>query len=610
MSFGAIPQEIIDTVLKQADIVDVVGKHVHLSKRGKNLIGLCPFHSEKTPSFTVNAEKQFYNCFGCGAGGNVIKFVMEIEGLSFPEAVRDLAEPLGLTFDWDSNASEAPEQQTERMQLIQVHELAAQWYHFLLRNSKHGREAMAYLRSRGFNDHLINTFQIGYAPPMWDTLYQFLIKRGFAEDLLARSGLVSRRTNGNGYVDRFRDRVMFPIWDPRGKVIAFGGRVLNQGEPKYLNSPETALFNKSRSLYNLHHAKQDIRKKERVILFEGYADVIKAWDADVHNGVATMGTALAKEHALLLKRFASEVVLCYDGDAAGQNAASKSIPILEEAGCEVKIAILPESLDPDEYISKYGSERFRQAILDLAVPATKFKLLYLRKNAKYKGDEGKLQYIHAALHIIARLHSPTEREHYMKELSVEFEYSLDVLKQTMHQIREQVQKLQLDGDNNDKPWNNVMNDKHGRDSVNLLPAFHHAERKLLALMLQNQEIALYVQEYLGDAFNVEAHAALAAYLYAFYAANPELEPGRFLASLQNDELERKASAILMETVNPDVSRTEIDDYIREIKKVPRQREIEQRKEDMLRAERSGDVMLAAQIASEIIALERQLKSLS
>ncbi|WP_152392161.1 DNA primase [Paenibacillus guangzhouensis] len=604
---GNIPEDVIETVLRHHDIVDTVGKYVHLTKQGKYMKGLCPFHSEKTPSFTVTPVKQIFHCYGCGKGGNAIKFIMEIEGYSFPEAVRMLAEDAEIPIQWNAQLEHSPRNQ-RREDLLKAHELTAMLYHFLLKNSDHGQPAMEYLRGRGFTDKLIDQFQIGYAPNRWDTLSQFLTKRGFDLSEMEKGGLLSPRSDGSGYVDRFRDRIMFPIWDRNGKVIAFAGRIMHDGQPKYLNSPETMLFNKSRVLYNLNHAKSSIRKQNQIVLFEGYADVIQSWDAGVTNGIATMGTALTTEHLNQLKTQAEEIVICYDGDDAGQAAAMKAIPMLEQADFRVSVAILPDRMDPDEYIKTQGKERFRHQIIESAVAPTKFKLIYLKKSHILLEDGGKQRYVREATKLIAELQSPTEREVYLKDLAAQFPiFDYETLKQECNEFRIALQKKKPVGDNNDNWWNNVMNEKRVTEPPNLLPAFHNAERTLLAMMLQDLDVTRYVEERLGYEFNVEDHAALAAYLYAYYAQGKEPDISRFIASLSDDRLEKIAISISMMEVPMDFNTQVLDDYIREIHKVPKQLEIKRKKEEVLEAVRAGDSSRAAQLGIEIIALERDLK---
>ncbi|MEI7026708.1 DNA primase [Paenibacillus sp. y28] len=609
MSNGRVPQEVIDAVLKHHDIVDVVGKYVHLSKNGKYMKGLCPFHSEKTPSFTVTPEKQIFYCYGCHAGGTAIQFIMDIEGYTFPEAVRQLAEEAGVAYDFESAVVPRTEQDHDKAELLRAYDFSAKLYAHLLKNTAEARPAMDYLRSRGFTDAMIETFQIGYAPNRWDTLAQFLEKRDYRLPLMEQGGLISERSEQGGYYDRFRDRIMFPICDGKGNVIALAGRTMSADvQPKYMNSPETALFNKRQQLYNFHLARPQIRKSRQIVLFEGYADVIKAWAAGIHNGVATMGTALTEQHASILRTQADEVIVCYDGDDAGQNAAYKSLPILADTGCRVKIALLPDRMDPDEYITAKGADSFVRDIIEASLPVVRFKLQYMRRNFRLHDDDGRLQYIRASARLLAGIDSPAEREFYAKELADEFQFPMDTIKQEMHQHRQQQQKFKAGGDNNELSWNNVMHDGRGtKQAPALLPAYHNAERKLLAAMIYDPDVAETVQRKLGDGFHVEAHAALAAYLYAYYAQGHEAEPSRYIASIQDDQLEGIASSISMitETVTPQV----IDDYIREIKKVPLSAKIERLKEDMVRADKSKDFIRAAQIAVEIEALKNELKSM-
>lgn len=652
--YGNIPEETIDAVLTQHDIVETVGRYVHLTKQGKYMKGLCPFHSEKTPSFTVTPDRQIFYCYGCGMGGNAIKFRMEIEGLSFPEAVKIMAEESHIAVPNSGGKAESP-QDRETGRLLQAYEWSEKFYHFLLKNTEHGRPALEYLRGRGIGDKLIDHFRIGFAPDRWDTLVQFLDKRSFDLAEMEKGGLISARQSGDGYVDRFRGRIMFPIANRSGKTIAFAGRILGEGHPKYVNSPESRLFNKSRVLYNFDQARGAIRKQRQAVLFEGYGDVIAAWEAGVHNGIATMGTSLTEQHAAMIKTTADEVLVCYDGDNAGQNAALKSIPILEQAGLQVKIAMLPPGVDPDDYIRSNGGERFVRQIVEEAASTTKFRLANLRRGYKLNEESGRVDYAKAALPIVAALSSPTEREVYLRELSSEVDVSFESLKQDCNLIRQE-QHRPAPGPDDPGPaysgpqpgerggsyggraqgQNGRRSDyankggygkkgdfggrSYGRDAADdnffpqerrsrpnrdLLPAHQTAERRLLFLMLQDRQASDYVAERLGDEFNVSEHAAIAAYLYAFYAQDREPDSSRFIASLQDEKLEKIVSSIAMTEGPREWNEQVLDDCIREVRKVPRLQGIERKREEMMRAEKDGDFLLAAQIASEIIALERQ-----
>ncbi|MEF2247242.1 DNA primase [Paenibacillus sp. IITD108] len=609
MSYGKIPQEVIDAVRARHDIVETVGKYVHLTKHGKYMKGLCPFHSENTPSFTVTPELQIFHCYGCGKGGNVIRFVEEMEGYSFPEAVRVLAEDSGIPVTWSSpEGGSAASKDPERTKAIEAHELTVKFYHYVLNNTKQGLEAKQYLKERGMSDRLIGQFQIGYAPDEWDILTRFLSKRGFDMELMEKYGLVAAKQDGSGYVDRFRSRIIFPIHDRDGSAIALAGRIIGEGQPKYLNSSETKLFTKSRTLYNLHQARPAIRKRKQAVLFEGYMDVIKAWHAGLSNGIATMGTALTEEHCAILKRQAQEVIVCYDGDDAGQAAALKSIPLLEAAGLKVMIAMLPRGKDPDDYISEYGAEAFLRTTLDDSVSVTKFKLLYSKKNHIMLNEEGRKNYLMEAIETIADVETSTEREIYLKELSKEFDISLDALKQDCHQLRLERQKNNPQRDNNDNSWNNGRNEnRRTSDRPVLMPAYTYAERRLLHVMIRDRDVAQTVHERINDAFNVADHAAIAAYLYAYYAQGYEADAARFMETLHDARLEQVTASILMMDGDMPFDEDIMEEFVEQIIKVPQLRIIEQKKEEMIRAERAGDAITAAKMLSEIITLEQQLK---
>ncbi|MFM9329715.1 DNA primase [Paenibacillus mesotrionivorans] len=608
-----IPDEVIEAVLKAYDIVDVVGRHVHLSKQGHYLKGLCPFHSEKSPSFTVTPEKQIYHCFGCHAGGNAIHFIMGVEGLSFGEAVRQMAEEAHIPVDWAPVTPEQTKEQAEAKALYDAYEFTAKFYNYIMLNTEQGRPALDYLRSRGMNDRIIETFQLGYSPNMRDKLAEILGKRGFDLALMEKGGLLSHR-EGSGYYDKFRDRIMFPIHDQKGRIIAFGGRAMGDIQPKYMNSPESPLFNKSRNLYNFHQARPQIRKSRTVVLLEGYVDAIKVWEAGIQNGVASMGTALTREHALLLRRNADEALLCYDGDPAGQNAAFKSIELLEKEGFHVKVAWLPGGQDPDEFITQFGGERFRREIIEGALTSTKFKLQYIRKNFNLTDVDGRFRYIESALKLVAELDAPYQREHYIQELASEFPYAADNLTQQMNGYRQDLLKKREPGDNPEQSWNNIRNNGNNRNKVSVLPAHEHAEISILAAMLNDREAAQQVQEELGDGFSTELHAALAAYLYAYYAQGNEPDISKFMAGLEDETLERAAASLSMTDSQPALRA--LPDYIGYLKLYPRLKQLEKERleaesmHDPLEAARrlGGIAQEIARVKKDIQALEKQLNS--
>lgn len=607
MSLGKIPEDLIEEVRSKHDIVDVVGRYVHLKKSGRNHSGLCPFHSEKTPSFSVNQEKQMFYCFGCHAGGNVFTFLMEIESITFMDAVKQLAEEAHIALP-NMAVNHDSGKDTEKEQMLKGHELTAKWFQHVLLHTESGKKALDYLRKRGFTEQTIQTFQIGYAPPSWESLTQFLQKRGFSLSLMEACGLLTKRADGSKYVDRFRDRIMFPIFDSQGKVVAFGGRVIDSDQqPKYLNSPETALFNKSNQLYNLHLARAAIKKKRQIILFEGYVDVISAYQAGIDNVVATLGTSLTENHAKIIRRNAEQVILCYDADNAGQSAAYRSLDLLVNSGCIVKVASMPGNVDPDDYIRQYGAERFHTEVVGAASSLTAFKLQFLRKSYELHDEQSRLKYVQEALKVISELRFPIERDHYIRQLAEEFKLSVEALKQEMKQSVNRQKKAKT-GDNPNEPWNtNINNGKKYVKSSPLLPAFHNAERTLIGYMMHDALISHRVEKEIGDQFNVDEYAALAAFLYAFYAEHGEAEPSHFIHQLQDEKLIRIATSISMAELNPNPSDKEISDMISTVKQQPKRLAIEAKKEEKLKAERSGDALRAARIAQEIINLQRDLK---
>ncbi|WP_404375549.1 DNA primase [Vreelandella aquamarina] len=371
---GQIPQRFIDDLLGRVDVVEVVGERVQLKKAGRNFSGLCPFHQEKTPSFTVSADKQFYHCFGCGAHGNALRFLMEYDKLPFPEAVEQLAGRLGLDVPREgADDPRAQQREKKRKEGVNLLEVAASFYRERLKMQE-GQSAQRYLQGRGLSPEVIDTYGIGYAPGGWEALKQHLIAKGISEPVQVEYGLLIHREDTGRTYDRFRDRVMFPIRDLRGRTLGFGGRVMGDEQPKYLNSPETPVFHKGRELYGLYEARQASSKLEQLVMVEGYMDVVALAQYGIHNAVATLGTATTEDHLSRLFRLVSRVVFCFDGDRAGRQAASRA---LETAlpqmidGREARFLFLPEGDDPDSLVRREGSEAFQDRVT-CAMPLSEF----------------------------------------------------------------------------------------------------------------------------------------------------------------------------------------------------------------------------------------------
>lgn len=607
MASDFIADEIIDSIKRNFDIVDFIGRYVPLKKSGRNFLGLCPFHSEKTPSFSVSPEKQIYHCFGCGAGGDLIRFLMDIDSLTFQEAVIYLANDAGVNVpQFKEHYSNDPKDQL-KSKMLQAYDLTSKLYHYLLLETEHGQSAMNYLLKRGFTRELIETFNIGYSPPSWDTLKNFLLKRGFTQEILEQAGLIIKKDDGRTY-DRFRNRVMFPISDKQGKVIAFGGRVLDDSLPKYMNSPETLIFSKSKIIYNLDLAAKEIRKKRQAILFEGYVDTISVWKAGIQNGIATLGTSLTDDQAKILKRYADEVLISYDSDQAGQQATYRAIDVLQKIGFQLKVVQIPQGLDPDDYISKFGSESFKQDILSSTITGTAFKLQFTRKDYNLKDHTELMKYLTNAIEVISDLHHAIEREHYLKSLSEEFQISYNSLKNDLNQIYLEKRKKKVKSrDNLTVKWNNnINNGNHVGRLKTLYPAYYNAEKNLIYLMMKDREIAKKVQQDIGSEFHVEDFAVLAAYLYSFYGNGNNSDLNRFISSIEDQHYMKLATQLAMLEINEDVSEHELNDYIMQVKKYNLNLEIKKKREAQLKAERNNDFAKSVQIGLEIIELRNQL----
>lgn len=396
----------LDEVAARNDIVDVVSRYVQLKKKGANYFGLCPFHSEKSPSFSVSPSKQIFHCFGCGVGGGVISFIRQIEGLEFVDAVQFLAERAGLELPTQSEAEQAAIRQRQRL-LALCKDAARFFYHTLWQPEQ--RTVQQYFAKRGLRRPTMNHFGLGYAPNTWSSLLDAMRAKGYTQEELLLSGLALRSDNGRVY-DRFRNRVMFPIIDVRGNVIAFGGRVMDDSKPKYLNSPETPIFHKSRNLFALNLAKAT--KRESFILAEGYMDVIALHQAGFDSAVASLGTSLTEEQARLLSRYTNELILSYDADTAGQIATQRAISILKKCDLRVRVVQIPGAKDPDEYIREKGADAF-QVVLDRSAADNTYQLERLAANYDLEAVEGRVQFLQDAARMLAAIDSSVEREVYI-----------------------------------------------------------------------------------------------------------------------------------------------------------------------------------------------------
>ncbi|GEK35363.1 DNA primase [Kurthia sibirica] len=607
-----IPEELIEEIRSQADIVDVISNYMQLTKRGRNYFGLCPFHGESTPSFSVSIDKQIFHCFGCGAGGNAITFLMDIENLPFQDAVSKLGEQVGVQVDIAPSQGQrlttpaSPEE--ERMK--EAHILAADYFQQLLLNTEEGEEGLRYLENRGFTRDMIETYGIGWSMPNWDSLTTLLQHKGFDLDEMEQGGLIIKREDGSGYFDRFRSRIMFPIRDDIGRIIAFSGRVINtEGEAaKYMNSPESPIFQKSKVLYNLDQARPVVRKERKLIIFEGFMDVLASKNANIHHGVATMGTSLTPQHIQKLKRITSQIIVCYDGDHAGWEAAKRAAEMLHAENLTVEVAVLPAGLDPDEYIRKNGAESFRDNIIAVPQSFISFMMMYAKRNKNFQYPNDVQQYADEALSYLTSGISPIERELYIKRLSEETQVSTETLQGQLRLKEAQQASTQKQQERN-------MTEPPSQQPQQLLQkrkytAIDRAERLLLAHMLHDMEAIDKIRDITADApFVREDYLAIYAHLMGFYETFEKEDYQRFVEILEDRELRKIVMEAAIVDRDPDHTDEEIADCLKQVQKFIIQQQIADKQHAVKEAEQLHDIKSAIALSQEVIDLKKSLTRL-
>ena len=516
---GMIPQDKIDQVLDKLDIVEVLGGYIQIKKAGRNFKGCCPFHNEKTPSFVVSPDKQIYHCFGCGAGGNVIGFVMHQEQLSFPEAVRMLAERVDITIpdqytpgDGDSNVSE---------QLYNANAIAAEYYHDLVLAAK-GRKALEYLFKRGIKKEALIKYKIGYAPDEWESLHKFSFDKKISRDVLAKSGLSVESKNGKSSYDRFRNRIIYPIFNERGKIVAFGARVMDDSLPKYINSPETKIYNKSGILYGLNFAKKGIRDKGYVIIVEGYMDVVIPDQLGVNNAVATSGTALTTRQVSILKKYSDTAVIVYDSDQAGQAASLRGLDVLLSNDMFVKVATLPKGDDPDSYVSKNGADEFYE-LVDQAKDLFDYKLDLMLLKYGGKDTAAKVRIVNEMLPLIAKVTNTVIRSDYLKKLS----QSIIV---DENSLRQELKKVTPDYTYKHEKKERVIADNSDKSTEIHILGLALSDKKLFKEIDANIDSLIADDGLLKNIFNT---------LKELYVAEEQISIGKLLGQFSGDPLAEK-----------------------------------------------------------------------
>ena len=522
-------EELIEEVRTRNDIVDVISGYVKLQKKGSSYFGLCPFHNEKSPSFSVSRQKQMYYCFGCGAGGNVFTFLMEYENFSFVEAVKYLADRAGVELPEMEYSKEAKEKADLKALILEINKLAAKYFYVQLK-SERGNAAYTYLKDRQLSDKTITAFGLGYSNKFSDDLYKYLRSKGYSEELIRQAGLISTDER-HGVYDKFWNRVMFPIMDVNSRVIGFGGRVMGDAKPKYLNSPETLVFNKSRNLYGLNRARTS--RKPYFLLCEGYMDVIALHQAGFTNAVASLGTALTPGHASLIRRYVQEVYLTYDSDDAGTRAALRAVPILREAGISAKVIRMDPYKDPDEFIKNLGAEEYEKRIRE-ARNGFMFTLEVLARGYDMNSPEGKTAFFREAARRLMEFEDELERENYIDAVASAYKVSRESLEKLVAKTAVSSGMAKPV----ERPKKAEGREKGKEDGILT------SQKVLLTWMIDDVRIYEKISSFITpDDFTEELYRTVAQLLFEQYREGGKLDPARILDHFTEEEEHRKAAAL-------------------------------------------------------------------
>ncbi len=525
------PEDIVEEVRTKNDIVDIVSGYVKLQKKGSNYFGLCPFHNEKSPSFSVSPSKQMYYCFGCGAGGNAITFLMEYENYSFPEALQVLADRAGVELPKEEMTKEARAQADLRATLLEINKLAANYFYYQLKQPQ-GKIGYDYLTGRKLSDATILHFGLGFANKTSDDLYRYLKSKGYKDEILKETGLVSIEERGTH--DKFWNRVMFPIMDVNNRVIGFGGRVMGDGTPKYLNSPETKLFDKSRNLYGLNYARSS--RKKYMLICEGYMDVIAMHQAGFTNAVASLGTAFTSQHAMLIKRYTDQVILTYDSDGAGVKAALRAIPILKEVGISCKVLNMRPYKDPDEFIKNMGAEAFQERI-DQAQNSFLFEIEVLKRDYNLEDPEQKTNFYNAVARKLLEFPEALERDNYTQAVAREQFIPYQDLKQLVSRLSSRI----VPGAEQTQPREEFTPRERKKEKED---GTRQSQRLLLTWLIENPKLFDKIEGIITpDDFREDLYHQVAQMVFDGHARG-DVNPAGILNHFINDEEQYKEVAAL------------------------------------------------------------------
>ncbi|MDD6343710.1 MAG: DNA primase [Coprococcus catus] len=557
------PDEVIEEVRSSNNIVDIIGGYVRLQKKGSSYFGLCPFHNEKSPSFSVSPNKQMYYCFGCGAGGNVFTFIMEYENQTFPEAVKILADRAGIALPEAELTEEQKRERNKRQLLLEINKTAANYFYYQL-NGDQGQQAREYLENRRLSKETQIHFGLGYASKYSNDLYLYLKKKGYQDQILKETGLLTYDEK-RGAHDKFWNRVMFPIMDVNNRVIGFGGRVMGDGMPKYLNSPETMLFDKSRNLYGLNYARTS--RKPYMIICEGYMDVIAMHQAGFTNAVASLGTAFTAQHSVLLKRYTQEVRLAYDSDGAGQKAALRAIPILKSAGINVRVIHMDPYKDPDEFIKNLGTEAFQERI-DAAESSFMFEISVLEKNYKQSDPEGRASFMKAMARRLLEFPQELERNIYIDAIAGRYGIASEELKRMVNSFGASMSREQVEAAIYQQQEREEM---PAKKRVEKEDSVLTAQKFFLTWLIEEPSIYDKTKDYINeDDFVEPLYHHVAALVFEELRATGQVMPARILNQFEDVE-EQKTAASLFNTRlktddDPAVREKALNETVKRIKK--------------------------------------------
>ena len=586
-----ISEEILEKIKSQNDIVDVISERVRLKKAGRNFTGLCPFHNEKTPSFSVSQEKQIYKCFGCGEAGNVISFVMKEKNLPFIEAVKYLANRANIPLEM--NNGEKSQSAKKKDLLYRINVEAAKFFFSNLMNNQNAKE---YFLNRGIKEETIKKFGLGFANDSWNSLMFYLRKKGINDTLLEEAGLISVNKEKGRKYDRFRNRVMFPVFDYQGKVIGFGGRVLDDSKPKYLNSPETLVFQKGTNLYGLNFALKHNMSERYFVIVEGYMDLISLHQYGITNVVASLGTALTINQARLLKRYADKVIISYDADMAGQMATLRGLEILRTAGFDVRVLNIPQGKDPDEYVRSNGKEAFLK-LINSAEPLIDYRMKKAEEGIDFKNSQSLILYAKRIMEIISDL-DPVEKDVYIKKASE----NTGIKEQTLYDILKSKMK--------DNRENNFRNNKEeDRSKLYVEPGFLKAERAILKIMLENKEYLQYIEERISENdFILLEHKEIFTIIILAKGENINNIDSFIESKLSNTKSIGELVKIRDENIFfADDVKVQINDFINEIHSYKLKQRIDQLRKEQKELENQGKIEESIKLAIELASITKKLK---